>query len=162
MARRDTTFELHAARTYPVVVLISAVDSRILPALRFVANLPFAQTRALHVSVDPDETRRIAHDWMELGLAWLPLHITEASNDGIAASVRAAVEESGHGLDTVTIVVPELNLPRWWHSLLHRHSARRIAAQLQAMSGLTTVIVPFCVPIAAMSGRTHVGDRDNR
>jgi hypothetical protein len=152
-----TLFELRVARSYPVVVLISAVDRRILPALRFVSRLPFAEPRALHISADPEETRRIANDWMRLGLSWLPLHVREASAEGIAASVRAVVEEEVDAAETVTVVVPELNLPRWWHPLLHRQSARHIAAELQA-ARITTVIVPFSMSLEA-SGPTAAGHR---
>lgn len=143
MARPDGIVELQGARAYPVVVLVSAVDRRILPALRFVARLPFARPRALHVSVDPEETRRVVDDWMALGLTWLPLHIAEASGDGVAAAVTAVLAEETWLADRVTVVVPELNVPRWWHPVLHRRSARRIAADLQAVPRVTTVIVPF-------------------
>lgn len=143
MVRPDGIVELRAARGYPVVVLVSAVDRRILPALHFVARLPFAQPRALHVSVDPDETRRVVDDWMTLGLTWLPLHVREVSEEGVAASVRAVLDEEAWATDSVTVVVPELNVPRWWHPVLHRRSARRIAAELQATPRITTVIVPF-------------------
>lgn len=143
MARPHGIVELQAARGYPVVVLISAVDRRILPALRFVAHLPFAQARALHVSVDADETRRVAEDWMALGLTWLPLHIREGSEAGVAAAVKAVLDQEVWAADSVTVVVPELNVARWWHPVLHRRSARRIAAELQAAPRVTTVIVPF-------------------
>lgn len=142
MAGSDAIFEVRTARRYPVVVLISAVDRRILPALRFVCRLPFAEARALHVSVDPAQTRQLARAWMTLGLAWLPLHIVDQSDGGIAATVQGALQEEGSP-DNVTIVVPELNIPRWWHRLLHRQTARHIASQLQAIDGLTAVIVPF-------------------
>ena len=144
--------DLRAARSYPVVVLISAVDRRILPALAFVSRLPFAAPRALHVSVDPEETGRIAASWMELGLSWLPLDIREAAGEGVAATVRASLEETD--LSNVTVVVPELNMPRWWHPLLHRQSARRIAAQLQGVNGTTTVIIPFTLQVPRLRCRT--------
>jgi len=142
MAKPDSGFELRAARSYPVVVLVSAVDRRLLPALRFVSRLPFAQPRALHVSVDPDRTREIASAWMTLGLTWLPLHVREADGGGVAATVRAVLAEEIPPVESVTVVLPELNVARWWHPLLHRRSARRIAAELQAPR-VTTVIVPF-------------------
>lgn len=142
MAPQDAIFELRAARPYPVVVLISTVDRRILPALRFVSRLPFAEPRALHVSVDPEETIHVAEAWMHLGLSWLPLHIREGAA-GVAPAVQAAIEEQAGDIDSVTVVVPELNVPRWWHPLLHRQSARHIAAELQNAPRVTTVIVPF-------------------
>lgn len=145
MADQHGIFELRAARTYPVVLLVSAVDRRILPAVRFLSRLPFAEARALHISVDAEETSRLIEDWMRLELVWLPLYIRDAPSGEIADGVRSALEEHAHGLDTVTVVVPELNVPRWWHPLLHRQSARRIAAKLQDVPQVTTVIVPFSV-----------------
>lgn len=144
MTGADSLFELSMARRYRVVVLVSAVDRRLLPALKFVSRLPFADLRAIHVSVDADDTRQVAHAWMELGLAWLPLHIREGGEGGVAAAVRRLIREEGDP-DHVTVVVPELNNPRWWHRLLHRQRARRIATQLQPIDGVTTVIVPFTI-----------------
>ena len=103
--------------------------------------------RALHVSVEPDETRRLAEDWMKLGLTWLPLSIRDGLSDDFLASVRQAVEREADKTADVTVVVPELDFPRWWQQLLHRRSARRIAQFLQPLSGVTTVIVPFTVAL---------------
>lgn len=142
MARRQPV-ELHTARSYPVVVLVSSVDRRLVPALRFVSRLPFAEPLALHVSVELEATRRVARDWMSLGLTWLPLHIRDAADGDIAASVVGLVDEEAADVDDVTVVVPELHVPRWWHPLFHRQTARRLAADLQAAPRITPVIVPF-------------------
>ena len=125
------------------MLLVSVVDRRILPALRFVSRLGYADTRALHISVDPDETRRLASDWMKLGLSWLPLHIRDATTSPLPVAVRDAVQEEALGTENVTVVLPELDFSSWWHLLLHRRSARRIAAELQGLPNVTTVIVPF-------------------
>ena len=125
------------------IVLVSAADRRIVPALRFVSRLAGTEVRALHVSVDADETRRLAEDWMELDLTWLPLHIHETASDDLVVGVRRAVEEETGDAGDVIVVVPELEFTHWWHPLLHRRSARRITQQLAAVTGVTTVIVPF-------------------
>ena len=143
MANRPTHIELQAARSYPVLILVSSVDRRILPALRFVSRLPFAAPLAVHVSVDPEATQVVAARWMALELMWLPLHIRDTQDGDIASAVAALVEEEAAEVENVTVVVPELNIPRWWHPLLHRQTARRIAADLQATPRITTVIVPF-------------------
>ena len=143
MARPHAAPDLNIVRGHPVLLLVSAVDRRIVPAIRFVSRLPFAQPRALHVSIDADATRRFLEDWMRLELTWLPLHVREAPSGHIAEAVRSAIDEEADHYGTVTIVVPELNLPRWWHPLLHRQDARHIAAGLQDVPGATTVIVPL-------------------
>ncbi len=138
-------FELRLARNHTVIVLVSVVDRRIVPALHFVSRLACSDTRALHVSIDADETRRLAVDWMNLGLSWLPLHVQEASEASLPASVRRAIAQDAAPTERVTVVVPELDFVRWWHPLLYRGSARRIAEQLQPLPGVTAVIVPFHV-----------------
>lgn len=135
--------DVRVVRGHPVVLLVSAVDRRIVPAIRFVSRLPLAAPRALHVSVDADATRQFLEDWMRLELTWLPLHVREAPSGHIAEAVRAAIDEESDHYDIVTIVVPELNIPRWWHPFLHRQNARHIAAKLQGLPGATTVIVPL-------------------
>ena len=145
MPTPQTIFELRRTRSHLVIVLVSTVDRRLLPALHFVAGLPSIHARALHICIDPPETRQLAAAWMNLDLDWLPLHIRDATPGGVAASVIEAVHEEA-GLVPVTVVVPELDLPRWWQPLLHRRSARRIAIELQAVSGITAVVAPQPLP----------------
>ena len=143
MVQPETVFELRATRNHTVILLVSVVDRRILPAIRLVSRLGSNDSRALHVSVDPDETRRLAVDWMKLGLSWLPLHIREATASTLPLSVRDAVRHEAPPTGGLTVVLAELDSPRWWYPLLHRRSARRIAAELQSLPGVTAVIVPF-------------------
>lgn len=146
MATPETIFELRRTRSHLVIVLVSEVDRRLIPALHFVAGLPSIDARALHICVDPHETRQLAADWMTLEIPWLPLHIRDATPGGVAASLVEAVrDEAGHS-GPVTVVVPELNLPKWWQPLLHRRNARRIAIQLQAVPGITAVVAPQPLP----------------
>ena len=66
MAKPEPVTEHRTKRRHTAIVLVSVVDRRILPALRFVSRLPDTEVRALHVSVEAFETRRLAEDWMEL------------------------------------------------------------------------------------------------
>ena len=144
--RRDTLAELRLVRAHSVLVLVSAIDRRIVPALRFVSRLPFSEAGALHISFDADDTRHVAHEWMRLGLTWLPLEIRDGSDEGLVVSVRDAVREKVEVHRPLTVVVPELDWPKRWHRLLHRGTARRLAAQLQALPDVTAVIVPLAWP----------------
>ncbi|MGH9178858.1 MAG: hypothetical protein ACRD0N_09935 [Acidimicrobiales bacterium] len=143
MAKPEPAVERRTKRRHTALVLVSVVDRRILPALRFVSRLPHTDVRALHLCVDPAETRRLAEDWMELGLTWLPLHIHDAAAETLPRSLCEAVGREAARSGDMTVVIPELDFYRWWHPLLHRRSARRIAQQLQPVPGITTVIVPY-------------------
>lgn len=152
MAKPEPVTERRTERCHTAIVLVSVVDRRILPALRFVSRLPDTEVRALHVSVEASETRRLAEDWMELGLTWLPLHIYDAATEGLADSFRHAVVQEAPWSGDVAVIVPELDFYRWWHPLLHRRCARRIAQFLQPLPGVTTVIVPYT---ASLQSRPH-------
>lgn len=160
MAKPEPVTEHRTNRRHTAIVLVSVVDRRILPALRFVSRLPDTEVRALHVSVEAFETRRLAEDWMELGLTWLPLHIHDAASEGLAESFRRAVVQQAAASGDTTVIVPELDFHRWWHSLLHRGSARRIAQILQPLPGVTTVIVPYVASLPRRPHRTVRSARD--
>jgi hypothetical protein len=148
-AMHELVFQRRTGRRDTAIVLVSVADRRIVPALRFVSRLVQTDVRALHVSVDSEETRQLAADWMQLDLTWLPLHIHDSPTEDLLGSVRHAVERAAQETGEAIIVVPELQFTRWWQPLLHRRTARRIVVQLQSLNGVTTVIVPF----APLQGR---------
>lgn len=152
MAKPEPLTEHDTKRRHTAIVLVSVVDRRILPALRFVSQLP---------ETGVPSAARVGRGFRDaptgrgldgLGLTWLPLHIHDAATEGLAESFRHAVLQQAARSGNVTVIVPELYFYRWWHSLLHRRSARRIAQHLQSLPGVTTVIVPFT---ASLQSRPH-------
>ena len=127
---------------HAVVLLVGRLDRRVVPALRFINSLGDVDARAVHIAFDAEKSRALAEAWMDLGATWLPLHICDPADLRMAAAARAAVAEVAAGADQVTVVLPELALSRWWHRLLHRRTARRIAHELYDLPGVTTVVVP--------------------
>jgi hypothetical protein len=135
-----------------VLVLVGALDRRIVPALRFVATWTGADLRAVHVVVDAATTRRLASEWMALDLGWLPLHVHDAVGPTLATSIVAAVEAetTAAGVDRCTVVVPQLDVPGRWQQLLHRRTGTEVARVLATVPGVTTLVAP-----AAMSSTRH-------
>lgn len=143
MAHSEAIRDSRTGGAHLVILLVGSVDRRILPAVRFLSRLPDTELRAVHISVDSGASQRLALDWMDVGLSWLPLHIHEPGAETLEESVRRLLERQTDPGRPVTVVVPELEFGRWWSPLLHRRSARRIARQLQPLRTVTTVIVPF-------------------
>lgn len=146
-------------RRHRAVVLVGALDRRVLPALRFAARLTDADVRALHVSVDPEQTRRLAGDWMEVGLPWLPLHIRDASWPSLLRSVEHAIDEEAAEVGELTVILPEVEGRPWRHRALHRGEARRIAAALRGHRRVATVIVPYFLPAGGRPAGSWPGRR---
>jgi hypothetical protein len=137
-----------------VVVLVGAVDRRMMPALGLVPQLASSEARALHVCLDVDAARELATAWMDLGLDWLPLHIEDANGDDLATAVRRVIEREAATRSAVTVLIPEIDLCRWWQPLLHRATGRTIAWRLYGLRRVTTAVLP--VPVDLAVPRHHV------
>jgi hypothetical protein len=132
------------------VVLVAAVDRRMLPAVALLPQLVGSDAMALHVATDPEQSYRLARDWMDLGITSLPLQVIEPSGGTIAASVRSFIEHERGRRPRVTVIIPEMDLGRWWQPLLHRGTGRAVAWELADLRRVTTVVVP--VRTATMTG----------
>jgi hypothetical protein len=131
------------------IVLVAGADRRVLPALAFVPQLQGAEVRAVHVALDPAAGMRIARDWMTLSLTELPLHIEEPVDASLAVTVRALVARELRARPRVTVIVPEMDLGRWWQPLLHRGTGRALAWELTSMPNVTTVVLPVRIDLPA-------------
>ncbi|MEY2477887.1 MAG: hypothetical protein QOG87_3202 [Actinomycetota bacterium] len=131
------------------VVLVAAVDRRVLPAVSLLPQLIGSDARALHIATDPEQSYRLARDWMDLGIGSLPLHVEEPMGDTLAGSVRRVIEREVRSRPRITVIVPEMDLGRWWQPLLHRGTGRAVAWELAGLQRVTTVVVPVRVDLPA-------------
>jgi hypothetical protein len=125
------------------LILVGSVDRRVLPAHWLAARLPELEPLAVHVSEDAAGSQELANAWMELDLAWVPLHIEEPRDESFLACVQRVVEREAADRSRVLVIVPELDLDRWWQTLLHRSTGRRIARRLHDSSRVSTVVLPY-------------------
>lgn len=135
------------------VVLVAAVDRRVLPALAVLPQLAGCEARALHVAVDAEEAHHLARAWMELGMAGVPLQVEEpCDGEALATAVaRTIAREAAAGRPQITLIVPEMDLGRWWQPLLHRGTGRAVAWQLARLRQVTTLVVPVRIDLPARS-----------
>jgi hypothetical protein len=133
------------------VVLVAAVDRRVLPAVAFLPQLVGTEAVALHVAMDQERSYRLARDWMDLGVGTLPLQVEEPEGRTLAAAVRGVIEREARVRPRVTVVVPEMDLGKWWQPLLHRSTGRAVAWELTGLARVTTVVVPVRVDLPARS-----------
>jgi hypothetical protein len=133
------------------VVLVAAVDRRVLPAVAFLPQLVGSEAIALHIAMDVEQSYRLARDWMDLGVGTLPLRVEEPAGRTLAAAVRRFVAREAQVRPRVTVIVPEMDLGRWWQPLLHRGTGRMVAWELAGLAGVTTVVVPVRIDLDARS-----------
>ena len=131
------------------VVLVAAVDKRVLPALALLPQLVGSEAIALHIALDPEQSYQLARDWMDLGGGTLPLRVEEPAGRALAPAVRRVVAREARVRPRVTVIVPEMDLGRWWQPLLHRGTGRAVAWELAGLARVTTVVVPVRIDLPA-------------
>ena len=132
------------------VVLVAAADRRMLPALAFLPQLAGCDARALHVAVDPEQSHQLARDWMDLSMSGLPLQVEDPCGDTLVRCVRRVIEREASHRPRITVIVPEMDLGRWWQPLLHRGTGRAVAWELAGMRSVTTVVVPVRIDFSGV------------
>ena len=141
------TPEMTAANKALAIVLVAAVDRRVIPALALAPQLGDCEVQAVHIAFDVEASYRLARDWMDLGITWPSLHIEEPSGPDLPSCVREVVAREAVGRAHVTVLVPEMDLNRWWQSLLHRGTGRAIAWELHGIPNVTTAVLPVRVDL---------------
>ena len=73
----------------------------------------------------------------------MPLDIVELGDEPFLDCIQRIVAAEAAARSRVLVVVPEVDLDRWWQTLLHRSTGRRIARRLLGHSRVSTVVLPF-------------------
>jgi amino acid transporter len=135
-----------------VVVLVSAINSATLRALRYAAGLGGTSVRALSVNLDPDRSSRILEEWEDWDIE-VPLELVDSPYRSLTGAVRRYVRRfAPDGRHTiVTCVLPEFVLPHWYQRPLHNQSALLVKAALLFERGVVTTSVPY--HLAPLLGR---------
>lgn len=127
-----------------VVVLVSAVHSATLRALRYASGLRPTSVRALSVNLDIEVSNRVLGEWEDWSID-VPLEVVDSPFRSLTRTVRAYVRDFlPDGRHTiVTCVLPEFVLPHWYQQPLHNQSALLVKAALLFERGVVTTSVPY-------------------
>lgn len=126
------------------IVLVSAVHNATLRALEYARSLRPTDLRAVTFNVDPDETEQVLRDWAEdvadVGLEAINSPYREVTQPLLefARSLRLRYPDA-----TVSVILPEFVVRRYWHQFLHNQTALAIKGTLLFEPGVVVTSVPF-------------------
>jgi amino acid transporter len=129
-----------------MIVALASLDLAGLRALAYATSLQ-QPVLALHVSPAEDEAERFRTYWQTWG-DHLPLEIVVSPYRAIVAPMINYIEMlHWQSPDlTLTVIVPELVVRHWWHSLLHNGIAPRLRRALRPLPKIVVTTVPFHLP----------------
>jgi hypothetical protein len=131
---------------HTVVVLVGRVHKGVLKALDYAKSLRPNHLVAAYVAFEDDDRESIEREWEKFRIG-VPLEIIHSPYRELVD----AVEEYLDGLDaqwdndTVTVVIPEFVVGRWYQQALHNQSALALKLALLFRAGTVVTSVPYHV-----------------
>ncbi|MGH2723523.1 MAG: APC family permease [Actinomycetota bacterium] len=131
------------------LVFIAGVHDAALRAVRYARSLQAADTRAVYVSLEPEEDLdELLSGWASSG-ASIPLDVVQAPFRDLGAAVLDEVRRvTAHPETVAAVVMGEYLVPRWWHRILHNNRALFMKRILLFEPQVILSSVPHALPPA--------------
>lgn len=126
------------------LVLVSRLQKPVVKAIDYAVAARHGTTLAVHVAVDADAAGRLQQEWTD-HLLPIPLVIVDSPYRSYAEPIERFIAQyrEKHGPSVVTVYLPQYIVGHWWETFLHNRRARRLAAQLMLVHGVTITLVPW-------------------
>ncbi len=131
---------------HTVVVLVGRIHKGVLKAIAYSKSLHPLHLVAVYVSYDDEDREEMERQWERFRMD-VPLEI-------VASPYRELVEPINRFLDdldarwdndTITVVIPEFVVGKWWEQVLHNQSALILKGKLLFRQGVVVTSVPYHV-----------------
>jgi hypothetical protein len=131
-------------RRHVVIVAVDRLDNSAARAIQYARALVPDELRAVHAAIDTHASGELAKEWTRLGLSRVPLEIVECADRRVPRSIAEVVaQELADGDTEVSVLVPQRQYRRSWHSLLHDSTSKHIVDALSGLAHANVTIVPY-------------------
>jgi amino acid transporter len=129
---------------HTVVVLVAGPTRPALHALRYAQAMRPDHLFALTVVQDGKRRGEVEKAWDEAGIG-VPLEVIEDDYRDFTVPIEAFLTrtDARWADDTLTVVIPEFVVHRWWEHLLHNQSALMLKARLLYRRDTVVISVPW-------------------
>jgi amino acid transporter len=127
------------------IVLVSSIHKGIIPALEYARNLS-DDCRALYIETDEVESAMLRERWPKFGLG-IPLVILESPYRTVIDRLFQYIDgaQAERRDRTITVVLPEFVIGKWWHRMLHNQSSLMIKLALMTRRDIVVTNVRYFV-----------------
>jgi amino acid transporter len=127
-----------------VIVPVSTLHRGAINALKYAEAIAPGNVTAVHINMDPEQTRKIQERWPKWG-GDIPLIVLESPYRSLVRPLLTYIEEvdARWDHDIVTIILPEFIPAKWWHHLLHNQTSLLIKGALLFRKNKVVTSVPY-------------------
>lgn len=129
-----------------VIILVNTLNKSFLKALNYARCLS-QNVVAFHVSTDEEATEKLKRKWKEYNPG-IPLIIEHSSYRDVMKPLMDFIESEEraykHG-ETVTVVITQFVITKWWHNILHNQTGYFIKSMLYKNRNVAVLTVPYII-----------------
>ncbi|MBW9153202.1 APC family permease [Clostridium estertheticum] len=129
-----------------VIILLGTLNKTFLKSLNCARCLS-NNVVAFHVSTDPATTEKLKAKWKEYNPG-IPLIIEHSAYRDVIEPLMNFIESedraSKHG-ETVTVVISQFVITKWWHNILHNQTGYFIKSMLYKNRNVAVLTVPYII-----------------
>ena len=147
------------AINHTVVVLIGRLHKGVIKAIKYARSLRPNRLIALYVSFEDHDREAFEREWESLQFS-IPLEIVHSPYRELVEPVERYLEEldGRWDNDTITVVIPEFVVGKWYQNILHNQTA--LALKLALLRRPETVVTSVPYHVDASPAPNHARGED--
>ena len=136
----------HEPIVHTVVVLVGRIHKGVIKALDYARSLRPDHLAAVYVSFEDDDQADLQRQWEAFRID-VPLEIVHSPYRELVDAVESYLDdlEDRWANDTVTVLIPEFVVDRWFANVLHNQSALALKFALLRRDNTVVTSVPYHV-----------------
>ncbi|WP_010234939.1 APC family permease [Clostridium arbusti] len=134
-----------ANRNY-IIVPIDTLNKSFLKALNYARSLT-EDIIIFHVSVDEESTDKLKKRWEEYNVG-IPLTIKRSPYRSLLGPLVKFIESEEFVMgpnDTITVVMPQFVVKKWWHHALHNQTSLFVKSALLNRRNIALTTIPYII-----------------
>ncbi|AZV58633.1 APC family permease [Clostridium sp. AWRP] len=129
-----------------VIVPIDTLNKSFLKALNYARTIS-ENIIVFHVSVDDEVTNKLLKKWNEYNIG-IPIIVKKSPYRSIIKPLAKFIDSEEYSAgpkDTITVVLPQFVVTKWWGNILHNQTALLIKTILLKRRNIAIVTVPYII-----------------
>ena len=135
-----------AAAVGTVMVLVGRIHKGVINAIAYARSLRPQHLLAVYISYEDEDREQMERQWEEFHMD-VPLEIVASPYRDLVEPITRFLDELDERWDndTITVVIPEFVVGKWWEQILHNQSALILKGKLLFRKGVVVTSVPYHV-----------------
>ncbi|SHI00665.1 APC family permease [Clostridium magnum] len=129
-----------------VIVPIDTLNKSFLKALNYARTIS-DNIIVFHVSVDDEATEKLCKKWDEYSVG-IPIVVRKSPYRHIVGPLVKYIESEEYAagpMDTVTVVIPQFVVTKWWGNILHNQTSLFIKTMLLKRRNIAMITIPYII-----------------